>query len=124
ARAVEAGLADGSLGRASATEHPERSWGMRGAGGSLALAASFEIEAHPAPPLGFAQLVFHAGDFAGFLERWGAVVEASPREVTSFLMAGRPRPGGPPVGQVMVAARSSEPGPAIRRLGPRAGVAP
>lgn len=123
-RAVEAVLADGSLVRASATEHPELFWGMRGAGGNLALATSFEIEAHPAPPLGFAQLVFHAGDFAGFLERWGAVVEASPREVTSFLMAGRPRPGEPPVGQVMVAVDSSEPETVIGLLEPFAEIAP
>lgn len=123
-RAVDLVLADGTAVRASASENPELFWGMRGAGGNLGVATSFEIEAHPAQPLCFAQLVFDASDVAGFLERWGAVVETSPRDVTSFLVMGRPRAGQPVVAQVMVAVDSSDPRTVIEHLNPFAQVAP
>ncbi len=123
-RAVEVVLADGALVRASADEHPDLFWAMRGAGGNLAVATSFELEAHPGGPLGFAQLVFDASDVAGFLERWGAVVEAASRDVTSFLLIGRPRPGQPVVAQVMVAVDSTDPDTVIGHLQPFAEIAP
>ncbi|NLF05227.1 MAG: FAD-binding oxidoreductase, partial [Actinomycetales bacterium] len=123
-RAVDAVLADGTPVRASATENSELFWGMRGAGGSLAVATSFEIEAHPGGPLGFAQLVFDASDVAGFLERWGAVVEAASRDVTSFLLMGRPQRGQPVVAQVMVAVDSADPDTVIGHLNPFAQLAP
>lgn len=123
-RAVDVVLADGTAVRASPTEHPDLFWGMRGAGGNLAVATSFEIEAHPGGPLGFAQLVLDASDVSGFLERWGAVVEASSRDVTSFLLLGAPRRGQPPVAQVMVAVDAADAGTVIGHLEPFARIAP
>lgn len=123
-RAIDVVLADGSPLRTSATEHPDMFWGMRGAGGNLAVATSFEIEAHPGGPLGFAQLVFDASDVAGFLEHWGAVVEASSRDVTSFLVMGRPRTGQPVVAQLMIAVDSPDPDTVLGHLQPFAQLAP
>ena len=123
-RAVDVVLADGTPLRTSATEHPDLFWGMRGAVGNLAIATSFEIEAHPGGPLGFAQLVFDASDVAGFLERWGGVVEAASRDVTSFLLMGRPQPGQPVIAQVMVAVDAADPDTVIGHLQPFAPLAP
>lgn len=123
-RAVDVVLADGTALRASPSEHPELFWGMRGAGGNLAVATSFDIEAHDGGPLGFAQLVLDASHVARFLERWGEAVETASRDVTSFLLMGRPRPGEPPVAQVMVAVDSPNPETVIAHLEPFARIAP
>jgi FAD/FMN-containing dehydrogenase len=45
--AIEAVLADGSPVRATAAEHPDLFWAMRGGGGSFAVATAYEIELFP-----------------------------------------------------------------------------
>lgn len=123
-RAVEMVLADGSVVRASATEDPELFWGVRGAGANLGVATSFELVADEVPAVGFAQMVHDASDTAAFLERWGATVEASPRDTTSFLLMGRPRPGQPVVAQTMTMVDSDDPDVVLERLQPFAAISP
>ncbi|MFD1505612.1 LLM class flavin-dependent oxidoreductase [Georgenia yuyongxinii] len=122
-RAVELVLADGTLVRASAEEHADLFWAARGAGFALGVATAFEIEAAKVGEVGFAQLVFDADDTAGFLQRWGAVVEASPRDVTSFLIMGAPR-GGQVVAQTMTVIDSDDADTILARLQPFAGLGP
>lgn len=123
-RAVELVLADGSVVRASAEEHPELFWAVRGAGANFGIVTAFEFEVDEVGELGFAQLVFDASDIAGFLERWGAWIEAAPRDVTSFLIIGAPRPGQPTMAQVMTVVDSADPDTVIERLQPLAASAP
>ena len=63
-RAVELVLADGSVVRASAEEHPELFWAVRGAGANFGIVTAFEFEVDEVGELGFAQLVFDASDIA------------------------------------------------------------
>lgn len=123
-RAVEMVLADGSVVRASEDENPDLFWAVRGAGANFGIVTSFEFEADAVGNVGWAQFVFDASDTAGFLERWGAAVESAPRDLTSFLVMGRPRRGQPLVAQVMAVVASDQPETIVDRLQPLATVAP
>ena len=84
-RAVEVVLADGTLVRADADQHADLFWAVRGAGGAFGAATTFELQAEPIGALTSAAFTYQADDLAGLLERWADLVEASSREVTSFL---------------------------------------
>ncbi|MGI5287779.1 LLM class flavin-dependent oxidoreductase [Nonomuraea polychroma] len=123
-RAVEMVLADGTLVRADDTEHPELFWGVRGAGANFGIVTAFEFEVDEVGDVGFAQFVMDASDTAGFLRSWGAAVEAAPRDVTSSLIIGRPRPGQPTIAQVMAVVDADDADTVLDRLRPIAAVAP
>jgi FAD/FMN-containing dehydrogenase len=122
-RAVQMVLADGSVVHASPTEHPDLFWGARGAGFMLGIVTDFEFEVGVAGDVGFAILAFDATDTAGFLQRWGETVEASPRDTTSFLVAGAPQSGRTIV-QLVTVVDSDDPDVVLARLQPFAGIAP
>ncbi len=76
-------LADGSLVRAD----DDLLWAVRGAGGNFGIVTALELEAYPVGDVVFSTMAFDAS--ATLLERWGAVIEAAPRELTSFLSLAR-----------------------------------
>ncbi len=118
-RAVELVLADGTAVRASADEHPDLFWAVRGAGANFGIATAFEFVVDGlAHDVGFAQLSMDGSDVAGLLEAWGAAVEASPRDVTTELIL-----GGRGVAQLLGVVDSDDPDTVIERLQPLA-VAP
>src|SRR5690606_21089086 len=81
-RAAELVLADGSIVRTDADTDPELFWGVRGAGANFGVVTAFEFEASEVGNVGWAQLAFDASDTAGFFERFGAAMEAAPRDVS------------------------------------------
>jgi len=121
---AEVVLADGSVVTANADENPDLFWAVRGAGANFGIVTSFEFEVDEVGQVGFAQLAFDATDTAGFLENWGATVEASPRDLTSFLIMGAPRSGQPAVAQLLTVVDSDDPDTIIERLQPLADLAP
>jgi FAD/FMN-containing dehydrogenase len=78
-------LADGSLVRADAEQHPDLFWALRGAGANMGIVTSFDIEAAELGDVVFAQILHNATDTTGFLQMWGKVMEDSPRELTAFV---------------------------------------
>lgn len=123
-RAVEIVLADGSRVYANDEENAALFWAVRGAGANFGIVTSFEFEVDEVGPVGWAQLVLDASDRAGFLEKWGAVIETAPRDLTSFLIMGPPRRGQPAVAQVMAVVDSDKQDIIINRLQPIADIAP
>ncbi|GLZ07860.1 hypothetical protein Acsp03_53260 [Actinomadura sp. NBRC 104412] len=123
-RAAELVLADGSHVRASETENPDLFWAVRGAGANFGIVTSFEFEVDEVGDVAFGQFVFDASDTAGFLRRWGAAMEAAPRDTTTSVIMGAPRPGMPPIAQVMGVVDSDDPETVVQRLKPIAETAP
>jgi alkanesulfonate monooxygenase SsuD/methylene tetrahydromethanopterin reductase-like flavin-dependent oxidoreductase (luciferase family) len=117
-------LANGTVVTASATEHPDLFWAVRGAGANFGIVVSFEFEVDVVGQVGWAQLAFDASDTAEFLERFGAAVEAAPRELTAFVIIGGRRPGQPLIAQVMAVVDSEDPEQIIAALQPLADIAP
>jgi FAD/FMN-containing dehydrogenase len=88
---VDLVTADGTLLTASATEHPDLFWGLRGGGGNFGVATAFEYRAHPVGPLVTAGLMLYPAERAADLLRFyrGYLAEA-PDElfpVVSFMTA-------------------------------------
>ena len=123
-RAAEMVLADGSVVRVDAETDPDLFWAVRGAGANMGIVTSFDFEVDEVGEIGWAQLVFEASDAAGFLEGWGAAVEASPRDLTSFLIMTGSRPGQPQTAFVMAMIDSADPDTIIERLQPFAQLGP
>src|SRR5581483_10267774 len=62
--------ADGRLVHASADEHADLFWGLRGGGGNFGIVTSFELALHPVGPVLYAGPIFLPGDAAGDLLRF------------------------------------------------------
>ncbi|MFC0507786.1 LLM class flavin-dependent oxidoreductase [Micromonospora costi] len=123
-RAVELVLADGTQVRASDTENPDLFWAVRGAGANFGIVTAFEFEVDEVGPVGWAQFALDASRPTDLLTRWGAAVEAAPRDLTSAILMGPPRPGQPPVAQVMAMVDSDDPATIVAQLQPVADIAP
>ncbi|WP_425595375.1 LLM class flavin-dependent oxidoreductase [Pseudonocardia thermophila] len=122
-RSVDVVLADGTLAHASAEENPDLFWAVRGAGANFGVAVSFEFEAAHVGKVGFAQLVFDATDTAGFVQRWGATLEAADRRVTGEIILG-PGQGGRRFAQAILVVESDDPDTIVELLQPFADIAP
>ncbi len=117
-------LADGSIVTASGSENPDLFWAIRGAGANFGIVTSFEFEVDVVGDVGWAQLTFDASDTAGFLERWGAAIDAAPRDLSSFLIMGPRRGSDPRVATLMSVVDSDDSDAIIERLQPLAELAP
>jgi FAD/FMN-containing dehydrogenase len=67
-RAASVVLADGRFVRASADEHPDLFWGLRGGGGGLGVVTGFEFELHPVNQV-YAGVVVRPAEEAALLLR-------------------------------------------------------
>jgi hypothetical protein len=85
---------------------------------------SFDFEVDEVGDVGWAQFVVGADDPADLLVRWGAAIEAAPRDLSGQLIMGRPRPGQPAYAQLMAMVDNDDPETIIEQLTPVAGAGP
>jgi FAD/FMN-containing dehydrogenase len=77
--------ADGELLTASADEHAELHWGLRGGGGNFGVVTSFELSVHSVGPTIVGGPVFYPGDSAGeILRSYRELVDEMPDELTTL----------------------------------------
>ena len=100
--AAEIVLADGRLVRTDAEHEPDLLWAVRGAGANFGILVAVEIEAAEVGNVVYATIVYDATDTAAFVEAWAALVEASPRQLTSFLSLVPARGESPAVGYAII----------------------
>jgi hypothetical protein len=75
--------ADGEIMRASAQEHPELFWGLRGGGGNFGIVVEFEFRLHRVGTQAFvADLTFPLERAAGALRGWRDLAGEAPRQAT------------------------------------------
>jgi FAD/FMN-containing dehydrogenase len=122
--AAEVVTAGGVVVRASAAEHPELFWAIRGGGGNFGIVTAFEFQAHPTTDVFFGKIAFPASEAATVLQGWADYLRTAPDELTSTVAVANPLAGGPdaPV-EIYVAFDGDDPDLAaqaidpIRRLG-------
>ena len=88
--------ADGQTVRASATEHPDLYWGLRGGGGNFGVVTEFEFRLHPTTGQALVvECYFDPFDRAGIdaVRAWRDLLPSAPRETTltcDTITAGEP----------------------------------
>ncbi|WP_430645057.1 FAD-binding oxidoreductase [Agromyces sp. GXS1127] len=120
-RAVELVLADGTIVRASADEHPDLFWAVRGAGANFGVATAFEFEVDAIDDVGWAQLALVNRDLEGALLEFGRIATEAPRDTTAFLVTGPPREGQS-VMQLFAIVDDPDPDVVVERLTPFTGI--
>ena len=94
--AVDVVLADGEQVRASATEHPDLFWALRGGGGDFGVVTRFEFEARRVGPLVLAGVLVYPWDRArDALRASRELMERAPDELTVFDVLLTAPPGEP-----------------------------
>ena len=109
--------ADGNVVRASADEHPDLFWGLRGGGGNFGIVVEFEFRLHPVGTRALAvELTFPLDHAAAALRGWRDLAEGATRQATltadisgDTATLGYVWVGDPQAGQVML--------PALRSVG-------
>lgn len=117
--AAELVTARGQLVRASAEEHPELFWAIRGGGGNFGVVTAFELAAHPTTDVFFGRITFPASEADRVLRGWAEYLRTAPEEVTAVASLANPQTGGPEAPlEVQVAFDGDDPAAAARALDP------
>ncbi len=84
--AAEVVTADGRVVTASADEHPELFWGLRGGGGNFGIVTAFHLQLHPVGPIVYGGMLAWPAAMAGDVVRfWRDFMLDAPDEVGSAL---------------------------------------
>ena len=93
--AVDMVLADGSFVTASATDHPDLFWAVRGGGGNFGIVTSFEFQLHPIDTVYAGPMLWPLERSAEVLRWYRDFLPAAPHELSGFFLY-LTVPGGPP----------------------------
>jgi FAD/FMN-containing dehydrogenase len=93
--AVELVTADGQQLRASATEHPDLFWALRGGSGNFGIATSYEYHLEPMGQVLGGMLAFPLARAAEIMRLYRDFTAAAPDEITTYLILAAPPQFGP-----------------------------
>jgi FAD binding domain/Berberine and berberine like len=80
--------ADGRWLRASATEHAELFWGLRGGGGNFGAVTSFEYRLHPLETMLAGMVIYPIAQAKAFLKLYRQVTRSAPDELGTLVALG------------------------------------
>jgi FAD/FMN-containing dehydrogenase len=93
---VDIVTADGVLRRASASEHEDLFWAVRGAGSNFGVVTSFEFQAHPVGPEIMVAALFHPLEaIKEIVPAWRDYMASAPEELSSIALCWSVPPGEP-----------------------------
>jgi FAD/FMN-containing dehydrogenase len=85
-RSADVVTADGQLLRASAEEHPDLLWALRGGGGNFGVVTAFEYDLHEVGPTVYAGAVFYPGEHAAqILSAYRQACADAPEELSTVV---------------------------------------
>ena len=85
--AAEVVTADGEVIRASATEHPDLFWALRGGSGNFGVVTRFDFRVHPVgPKLLSGLIVFPFSEARSVLQQYRAFMETAPDELSVWVV--------------------------------------
>ncbi len=106
--------ADGELLTASAEEHPDLFWGLRGGSGNFGVVTSLEFQLHPVGPTVLGGFVFHPFDQAREVARfYRELTGTAPDELTTHLAFATSPDGHPVVAYLVCYSGPLEAGEAV-----------
>jgi FAD/FMN-containing dehydrogenase len=114
-RAVSLVTADGRIVRASADEHADLFWGVRGGGGNLGIATSFEFRLHPLTRVVAGMLVYPMTLARDVLARYLELTAAAPDDLAVYAILTTWSDGTPVIAVVPCYSGPPERADAMRR---------
>jgi FAD/FMN-containing dehydrogenase len=105
-RSVDLVKADGQCLTASATEHPDLFWGVRGGGGNFGIVTSFEYQLHPVGPVLGGMMIYPLAQAKAVLQFHRDFISTAPDAYTCY-----PALGTSPTGEPVVLLRVCYHGP-------------
>jgi FAD/FMN-containing dehydrogenase len=100
-RSVDLVTADGQCLTASATEHPDLFWGVRGGGGNFGIVTSFEYQLHPVGPVLGGPVIYPFAQTKAVLQFHREFISMAPDAYTCYPALGT-SPAGEPVAVLRV----------------------
>lgn len=101
-RSVDVITADGDVLTASAGEHPDLFWALRGGGGNLGVVTSFEFDVHPLEQVLAGMVAYPAAQAREVLSFYREITEAAPDELTIYCsVMGEPESGTRVIGMAI-----------------------
>ena len=101
--AAEVVLASGEIVTASADQHPDLFWALRGGGGNFGVVTTFVFEAHPLDGVVFGTLTYAVEGASEVMKGWREVMREAPEKFNStFLVMPAMGPGMDAAAQIIV----------------------
>ena len=94
--------ADGRLVTASAEEHPDLFWALRGGGGNFGVVVDFDFVAQEVTSVHHGSVVYQLDDTADLVRRWRDAMRGAPEELSSTLVLAPSMPSAPPMAMVLL----------------------